>query len=76
MQVRIWKSQDTYSPADWMPTNKPTEVSRIKLKNLNSTARPYDEWAVWEGPQIPKLSLLKYSFAIRLYIIAITYLFC
>ena len=28
-----------------MPTHKPTELSRIKLKNLNSTARPYDEWA-------------------------------
>ena len=28
-----------------MPTHKPTELSRIKLKNLNSTAHPYDEWA-------------------------------
>ena len=37
---------DTYSPADWMPTHKPTELSRNKLKKpLNSTARPYDEWA-------------------------------
>ena len=24
---------DTYSPADWMPADKPTELSRIKLKN-------------------------------------------
>ena len=31
-RVRTWKSQDTYSPADWMPTHKPTELSRIKLK--------------------------------------------
>ena len=31
-RIRIWKSQDTYSPADWMPTHKPTELSRIKLK--------------------------------------------
>ena len=26
------KVSDTYSPADWMPTDKPTELSRIKLK--------------------------------------------
>ena len=25
-----------------MLADKPTELSRIKLKNLNSTARPYD----------------------------------
>ena len=31
--------------ADWMPADKPTEPSRIKLKNLNSTARPYDQQA-------------------------------
>ena len=24
-------SQDTYSPADWMPTHKPTELSRINI---------------------------------------------
>ena len=39
------KVSDTYSPADWMPADKPTELSRIKLKNLNSTARPYDQQA-------------------------------
>ena len=44
-RIRTRKSQDTYSPADWMPSHKPTELSRIKLKNLNSTAHPYDEWA-------------------------------
>ena len=37
------KVSDTYSPADWMPADKPTELSRIKLKNLKSTARPYDQ---------------------------------
>ena len=26
------KVSDTYSPADWMPADKPTELSRIKLK--------------------------------------------
>ena len=45
-----WKNDSnpeshTYSPADWMPADKPTELSRIKLKNLNSTARPYDQQA-------------------------------
>ena len=28
-----------------MPADEPTELSRIKLKNLNSTARPYDQQA-------------------------------
>ena len=28
-----------------MPADKPTELSRIKLKNLNLTARPYDQRA-------------------------------
>ena len=39
------KDSDTYSPADWMPADKPTELSRIKLINLNSTARPYNQQA-------------------------------
>ena len=39
------KVSDTYSPADWMPADKPTELSRIKVKNLNSKARPYDQQA-------------------------------
>ena len=43
-RIRTWKSQDTCSPADWLPTHKPTELSLIKLKNLKSTTRPYDEW--------------------------------
>ena len=36
---------DTKSPAHWMPTDKTTELSRIKLNNLNLTARPYDQQA-------------------------------
>ena len=28
-----------------MPADKPTELSKIKLKNLSSTARPYDQRA-------------------------------
>ena len=43
-RIRSWEVQDTKSQADWMPTHKPTELSRIK-QNLNSTARPHDEWA-------------------------------
>ena len=39
------KVSDTYSPADWIPADKPTELSRIKLKNLNSTGGPYDQQA-------------------------------
>ena len=44
-RIRNQGVSDTYSPADWMPADKPTELSRIKLKNLNSTARPYDQQA-------------------------------
>ena len=43
-RIRSWEVSDTNSSADWMPTHKPTELSRIKLKISNSTARPYDEW--------------------------------
>ena len=39
--IRSWEVSDTDSPADWMPTHKPTELSTIKLKNFNSTALPY-----------------------------------
>ena len=44
-RIRTQRVSDTYSPADWMPADKPTELSKIKLKNLNSTARPYDQQA-------------------------------
>ena len=39
-RIRIWKSHDTYSPADWMPTHKPTELSRIKLKTWTQQPVP------------------------------------
>ena len=39
-RIRTWKSQDTYSPADWMPTYKPTELSRIKLKTWTQQPIP------------------------------------
>ena len=45
-ECRIWTSVfGTESPADWIPADKLTKLSRIKLKNLNSTARPYDQRA-------------------------------
>ena len=39
---RVW---ETYLPADWMSADKPTELSRIKLKSLISTAHPYEQQA-------------------------------
>ena len=42
-RIRTQRVSETQSSADWMPADKPTELSRIKLKNLNSTARPYDQ---------------------------------
>ena len=31
-RIWIWEVSDTSSPADWIPTHKPTELWRIKLK--------------------------------------------
>ena len=39
-RIRTWKSQDTYSPVDWMPTHKPTKLSRIKLKTWTQQPVP------------------------------------
>ena len=44
-RIRTQGVSETQSSADWMPADKPTELSRIKLKNLNSTARPHDQQA-------------------------------
>ena len=44
-RIRTQRVFETQSSADWMPADKPTELSRIKLKNLSSTARPYDQQA-------------------------------
>ena len=44
-RIRTQGVSETQSSADWMPADKPTELSRIKLKNLNSTAHPYDQQA-------------------------------
>ena len=44
-KIRTERVSETYSPADWISADKPTELLRIKLKNLNSTASPYDQQA-------------------------------
>ena len=49
-RIRTQGVSETQSSADWMPADKPTELSRIKQKNLNSTARPYDIW--WRLPDV------------------------
>ena len=38
-RIQTWMSQDTYSPADWIPTHKLTELSRIKLKTCTPVYR-------------------------------------
>ena len=59
---------DTNSPADCMLADKPTELSRIKLKNLNSTARPYDQGAFSPlGPTVSWLSHL--ALAIYMFVV-------
>ena len=64
-RIRTWKSQDTYSPADSMPTHKPTELSWIKLKTW--TQQPVPIWfipldftAVW----LSHLALAIYTFVV------------
>ena len=39
-RIRSREVSDTNSPADWMPTHKPTELSRIKLKTWTQQAVP------------------------------------
>ena len=59
---------ETKSPADWMLADKPTELSRSKLKNLNSTARPYDQRAF--SPLDPTVSWLSHL-ALAIYIFVV-----
>ena len=44
-RFRTQRVSDTYSQAHWMPADKQTELSRIKLKILNSTTHPYHQQA-------------------------------
>ena len=39
-RIWSWEVSDTNSPADWMPTHKPTELSRIKLKTWTQQPVP------------------------------------
>ena len=68
-ECRIWtRVSGTESPADWFPGDKPIELSRIKLKNLNSIACPHDQRAF--SPLNPtagwlsQLALAKYIFVV------------
>ena len=65
-RIRTQRVSDTYSPADWMPADKPTELSRIKLKT--STRQPV--------PMISKHSahLTPLPFGIRTWLWRYTYL--
>ena len=58
------------SPADWIPADKPTELSRIKLKKTwNSIVGPYDQWAFSPpGPTdgwLSHLALVIYMFVVN-----------
>ena len=50
-RIRTQRVSETQSSADWMPADKPAELSRIKLKNLNSTAKQTDQlmWYLQEN---------------------------
>ena len=61
---------NTKSPSDWMLADKPTELSRIKLKNWNSTASPYDQRAF--SPLDPTVSWLSHL-ALAIYIFIVNF---
>ena len=65
-RIRTQRVSDTYSPADWMPADKPTELSRIKLKT----------WTRQPVPMISKHSahLTPLPFCIRTWLWQYTYL--
>ena len=65
-KIRTQRVSDTYSPADWMPADKPTELSRIKLKT----------WTRQPVPMISKHSahLTPLPFGIRTWLWRFTYL--
>ena len=65
-RIRTQRVSDPYSPADWMPADKPTELSRIKLKT----------WTRQPVPMISKHSahLTPLPFGIRTWLWRYTYL--
>ena len=70
-RIRTQRVFENQSSADYMHTDKPTELSRIKLKNLSSTAHPYDQQAfsppdptaIWHS----HLALAIYLFAVVIF---------
>ena len=65
-RIRTQRVSETQSPADWMPADKPTELSRIKLKT----------WTRQPVPMISKHSahLTPLPFGIRTWLWRYTYL--
>ena len=65
-RIRTQRVSNTYSPADWMPADKPTELSRMKLKT----------WTRQPVPMISKHSahLTPLPFGIRTWLWRYTYL--
>ena len=65
-RIRTQRVSDTFSPADWMTADKPTELSRIKLKT----------WTRQPVPMISKHSadLTPLPFGIRTWLWRYTYL--
>ena len=67
-RIRTQRVSETQSSADWMLDDKPIELKRIKLKILNSTARPYDQRAF--SPLDPTVSWLAHlSLAIYIFVV-------
>ena len=70
-RIRTQRVFENQSSADYMHTDKPTELSRIKLKNLSSTSHPYDQQAfsppdptaIWHS----HLALAIYIFAVVIF---------
>ena len=69
-RIRTQRVSETQSSADYMHADKPTELSRIKLKNLNSTARPYDQQA-FSPPDPTAIWHSHLSLAIYIFVVVI-----
>ena len=72
-RIRTQMVSETESPADRMPADKPTELSRIKLKNLNLTACPYDQRAF--SPLDPTANWLSHL-ALAIYMFVVVNFLC
>ena len=62
------KYEPPKSPADWMPTHKPTELSRIQQKCELNSPRPYHEWEFspldFTADWLSRLALAIYMFVV------------